>query len=180
MASLGSRIAIWRISLRFFSPPENPSLTDRLMKLRSISTSSIFSLANSRKSIASISSQPALAAQRVERGAHEIEVSDAGDLHRVLEREEDPGRGAVLGRHGEQVLALEEDLAGDLVGLVAGEHVREGALARSVRPHERLHLARLELETEAPEDLVVADLGVEVRDGEHQPTLPSRLTFKSL
>jgi hypothetical protein len=110
----------------------------------------------------------------------EIKVSDAGDLHRVLERKEDPGRGTVLGQHGEQVLALEEDLAGDLVGLVAGEHVREGALARSVRPHERLHLARLELETEAPEDLVVADLGVEVRDGEHQPTLPSRLTFKSL
>ena len=97
----------------------------------------------------------------------------------MLEREEDPGRGAVLGRHGEQVLALEEDLAGDLVGLVAGEHVREGALARSVRPHERLHLARLELETEAPEDLVVADFGVEVRDGEHQPTLPSRLTPRS-
>ena len=41
MASLGSRTAIWKISLRFFSPPENPSLTDRLMKLRSISTRAI-------------------------------------------------------------------------------------------------------------------------------------------
>ena len=115
---------------------------------------------------------------RSEVPAHRLD-RDFGALQ-VLEREEDPGRGAVLGRHGEQVLVLEEDLAGDLVGLVAGEHVREGALARSVRPHERLHLAGLELETEAPEDLVVVDLGVEVRDGEHQPTLPSRLTFKSL
>ena len=107
--------------------------------------------------------EPALAAQRVERGAHEVEVPDAGDLHGVLEGQEDPGGGAVLGQHRQQVLPLEEDLAGDVVGLVAGEHVREGALAGPVRPHERVHLARLELEAEAAEDLVVADLGVEVR-----------------
>ncbi len=108
--------------------------------------------------------EPALAAQRVERRAHEVEVPDAGDLHGVLERKEDPGGGAVLRQHRQQVLPLEEDFAGDVVGLVASEHVRESALAGSVRPHERLHLARLELEAEASEDLVVADLGVEVLD----------------
>ena len=157
MASLGSRIAIWRISLRFFSPPENPSLTDRLMKLRSISTSFIFSLAKLEEVHRVELVEPALAAQRVERGAQEVEVPDAGDLDGVLERQEDPGGGAVLGRHREQVLPLEEDLAGDVVGLVAGEHVGEGALAGPVRPHERVHLARFELEADAPEDLVVAD-----------------------
>src|SRR3972149_1013372 len=31
-ASLGSRTASWRISLRFFSPPEKPSLTARFMR----------------------------------------------------------------------------------------------------------------------------------------------------
>src|SRR5580765_3256117 len=33
IASLGSSSAIWKISLRFFSPPENPSLTARLSSL---------------------------------------------------------------------------------------------------------------------------------------------------
>ena len=98
----------------------------------------------------------------------------------MLEGQEDPGRGPVLGQQGEQVLTLEEDLAGDVVGLAAGQHVGEGALARAVRPHDRVHLARLELEGDASEDLVVADLGVEVLDREHQPTLPSRLTLRSL
>ena len=32
MASFGSSTAIWKISLRFFSPPEKPSLTERLSK----------------------------------------------------------------------------------------------------------------------------------------------------
>ena len=30
MASFGSSTAIWKISFRFFSPPENPSFTGRL------------------------------------------------------------------------------------------------------------------------------------------------------
>ena len=38
IASRGSRSAICNISLRFFSPPENPSFTERAMKLASIST----------------------------------------------------------------------------------------------------------------------------------------------
>ena len=82
----------------------------------------------------------------------------------MLEREEDPGHGAVLGRHREQVLPFEENLAGDVIGLVAGKHIRECAFAGAVRPHERLNLASLELEAQAPEDLVVADLRVEVFD----------------
>ncbi len=42
MQYLGSSMAICRISLRFFSPPENPSLTARAVNLRSISRPSIF------------------------------------------------------------------------------------------------------------------------------------------
>ena len=38
----GSSIIIWRISLRFFSPPEKPSFTARAVNLRSISSRSIF------------------------------------------------------------------------------------------------------------------------------------------
>lgn len=39
----GCNIAIWKISFRFFSPPENPSLTERLANLLSSSTIARFS-----------------------------------------------------------------------------------------------------------------------------------------
>src|SRR6266850_2275106 len=81
MASLGSSTAIWKISFRFFSPPEKPSLTERPVKLWSIATSFIFSLASARKSIASSSSSPrrlrsALRAVRRRRGEEELDAMD--------------------------------------------------------------------------------------------------------
>ena len=41
-ANRGSSIAICRISQRFFSPPEKPSLTERDVNFRSIFRRSIF------------------------------------------------------------------------------------------------------------------------------------------
>ena len=58
MESLGSSIAIWNISLRFFSPPENPSFTDLLASLESSSTIALFSRISLRKSAAFIGSLP--------------------------------------------------------------------------------------------------------------------------
>src|SRR5664280_1578884 len=124
--------------------------------------------------------EPASPAHRIERHAQEVQVAHPGDLHRVLEGEEEAGRGTVLGRQGEQVLVLEADRAGDAVGLVAGKHVGEGALARAVRAHDGVYFARRNFEVDSPEDLVVTDLGVEVLDLQHHPTLPSRLTLRSL
>ena len=43
IASFGSSSAIWKISLRFFSPPEKPSLTARLSIDLSMSSSFAFS-----------------------------------------------------------------------------------------------------------------------------------------
>ena len=50
MAISGSRIAIWRISLRFFSPPEKPSLRKRSAKDGSMSSRSIHSMIDRRSS----------------------------------------------------------------------------------------------------------------------------------
>src|SRR5664280_2260072 len=124
--------------------------------------------------------ESSLPTHRIERHAQEVQVAHPGDLHRVLEGEEEAGRGTVLGRQGEQVLVLEADRAGDAVGLVAGKHVGEGALARAVRAHDGVYFARRNFEVDSPEDLVVTDLGVEVLDLQHHPTLPSRLTLRSL
>src|SRR3954471_18759906 len=58
IASFGSSSAIWKISLRFFSPPENPSLTARESIDLSISSSVDFSLTSCMNSIASSSGWP--------------------------------------------------------------------------------------------------------------------------
>ena len=58
MASFGSSTAICKISLRFFSPPEKPSFTERFMSFSSISSSLSFSRNMGKKSMASISSRP--------------------------------------------------------------------------------------------------------------------------
>src|SRR3954471_15773263 len=58
IASSGSRTAIWRISFRFFSPPEKPSFTGRLSSDSLIWTRLAFSLMSLRKSAASRSCWP--------------------------------------------------------------------------------------------------------------------------
>ena len=60
-----------------------------------------------------------------------------------------PRGGALVGLHVEQVLAVEQHLAcGRLVVRLAGEHIGERRLARAVRPHDRVHLARVHREVE--------------------------------
>ena len=54
----GSSTAMWKISFRFFSPPENPSLTGRLSSPSSICTSRILPRTILRNSMASISGSP--------------------------------------------------------------------------------------------------------------------------
>ena len=116
----------------------------------------------------------------VERRPQEIEVGDAGDLDRVLEGEEDARGRPLLDRHRQQVAPVEDDAAGgDFVALPAGEDIGERALARAVRPHDRMDLAAREFERDAAQDLLAVDARVQAPDREHQPTLPSRLTLNS-
>src|SRR5262249_12018205 len=71
-----------------------------------------------------------LLALRVERGAKEGHGGDAGNFKRILEGEEKTLGGALLGREGENVLAVEQHLPlrHDVV-VLPGEHVRERRLA---------------------------------------------------
>src|SRR5689334_14533884 len=93
----------------------------------------------------------------------------------------------LLWSHGEEVLALVQHLSGgDRVRRVPGEHLGQRALPRAVRPHDRVHLARVHREIDALEDLPTFHRGMEVSDFENHlsrfpfplsphPTLPSRL-----
>ena len=58
MLNEGSSTAIWKISLRFRSPPEKPSFTPRLMKCASSPTSLRFSRSSFRNSVAPSGSWP--------------------------------------------------------------------------------------------------------------------------
>ena len=96
---------------------------------------------------------PAGLAAFVEGGAKKVSAVDAGNFHRILEGEEDSGAGAILGLHGQEVGALEEDGAGgDLVFAAAGEDLGEGAFAAAVGTHDGVDLAHLEREVEVLEN----------------------------
>ena len=87
--------------------------------------------------------------------------AEAGDRGRVLEREEHPEAGPLVGAQLEDVAALPVDLAaGDDVRRVAEEGVGERRLARAVGAHDRVDLALADLEVDPLEDL-----GGRARDG---------------
>ena len=138
MASSGSSMAIWRISLRFFSPPEKPSFRWRSPKAGSMPSRFIHSIIVSRTSSTDRSS-PSPGRQGL---AQELDDRDAGDLLGVLEGQEHPGLAPHVGRPGGDVLALEADGArGDLVGGVAEQRAGQRRLARAVRAHQGVDLA---------------------------------------
>src|SRR5690606_34456857 len=117
----------------------------------------------------------ARAALRVQGRAQEIGVVHARDLDRVLEGEEQAGRGPLLGRQRQQVATLEGHFAGgDLVALAPRQHVAQGGLAGAVGTHDGVHLAGLYVEAESLEDLAAVDGGVEVVDLEHAGSLSDR------
>ena len=92
--------------MRFFSPPEKPSLTPRDRKLSSICMSFIL-LAHQAEELERVDfGQAALLAHRVHRRLEQVDVVDAGNLDRVLEAEEHARARALLGGQREQVASL--------------------------------------------------------------------------
>ena len=118
-----------------------------------------------RKSGVEIFALAARLALRVQRGAQEVHGGDAGDFDRILERQEHALGGALVGRHLQQVLAVEQDLAaGHLIAGLAGDDVGQRRLARAVRPHDRVHLALVHRERQPVEDLALLDTDLQVFD----------------
>ena len=100
--------------------------------------------------------------------SHQIAEAHAGKLDRVLHGEEQaPCRPLVRGEP-EELFAVDGDAAaGDLVVVAAHQHVRQRGLARAVRPHQRVHLARRDLEIDPRRDLLPGHGGVEIGDPQH-------------
>ena len=105
----------------------------------------------------------ALLALRVERGTQELDGRDAGNFQRILERQEQARGGALVGRHVEQVLAVEahRTCRRRVVG-PPGEHIGQRRFSRAVRPHDGMHLAGVHGEVEAPQNGLAVDLDVQI------------------
>ena len=175
IARRGSRIAIWSISLRFFSPPEKPSFTLRCISFSSISTSFIFSRASARNSIASSSGWPRCLRIAFSAAFRKYMFATPGistgywNARNMPSRARSSGASAVRSRPVEQHLALR-----DRHRRASGQHVRERALARAVRPHHRVHFARAHHQVDTAQDRGVAGAGVHVpRARAARPPCPS-------
>ena len=109
--------------------------------------------------VRSLGASPSIAVLAVRR---KLETRDAGDLDGVLHREEEPGAGALVDLHREDVLAVEgHGAGGDRVLRVAGDRVGQGRLAGPVGAHDRVRLAGLDGQGDAAEDLLGALLGLD-------------------
>ena len=88
---------------------------------------------------------------------------DARNFDRILERQEHALGGALVRRHLQQVFAPEQDFAvGDFIARLAGDDVRQRRFAGAVRPHDRVHLARVHGERQPMENLALLDTDLQI------------------
>jgi hypothetical protein len=154
-------MAICKISQRFFSPPEKPSLTERAVNLEQVHFFVEPLVIGGGVQLL------ALAEASLQRGAEEIGDAHAGDFARVLEREEKAGAGALVGLQFEDRTAVEEHFAaGDRVIRVAGDGLGQRGFAGAVGAHDGMNLTLADGEREALDDFLFADGDMEVFDFE--------------
>ena len=85
----------------------------------------------------------------------------AGNLNRILKREEESFVGAVLRFHIQEFLAIKYGLTlGDGIERVAGEDGAECRLARTVRAHNGMYLTVLNREVDALQYFFACDRGM--------------------
>ncbi len=97
---------------------------------------------------------------------HESHIVDARQLHGILHAEEDAAVGTLLGGQGQQVLAVETDLAArDLVAVPSRQYMGQGTLARAIGAHDGVHLAGGHLQVQPLQYGLAVDAGVQILDG---------------
>ena len=99
-------------------------------------------------------------------GADEVGDTDAGDLARILEGEENAGAGTLVNGHFKNPFSLQGDgAAGDNISFVAGDDLGKGGFSGAVWPHDGVDFAGWDLKADAFEDFgAVFESGVEVLD----------------
>ena len=139
--SRGSSSAICRISLRFFSPPEKPTLTPRRSISCSMPSLPATSRTRLRNSGVDSSASPRFLRCALSAVRRNVMVATPGISSGYWKARNRPLAARSSGARLEHVLAVEQHLAfGHLVVVLAGEHVGERRLARAVRAHDGVHL----------------------------------------
>ena len=98
---------------------------------------------------------------------HEVGDGDAGDVDGVLEGQEDPRPGALVGLQVQEALAVELHLAGGgLVPGVARQYLGQRALSGAVGAHDGVDLTLAQGQVDPLEDrqILLGHLGVETGD----------------
>ena len=104
----------------------------------------------------------------VHRGAQEVQVAHTRDLHRVLEGEKDPFPRALFWSKLQKVFPEVCDAStGDFVLLPSSKNVGEGAFSGAVRSHDGVYFAGLHFQSDALEDALALDAGMQVVDLQH-------------
>ena len=163
---------IWTISARFFSPPEKPTLTGRLSISASMPSAAAWARASLMNSAPDRSGSPR--ARRCVLSASRRNWSDdtPGISTGYWKPRNSPAAARSCGSSASRSCPSKVTAAfGHLIARPPAEHIGQRRLARAVRPHDRMHLARGHGERQPVEDRLVGDGGVEVFNLEHQSSL---------
>ncbi len=146
-----------RISWRFFSPPEKPSLTLRSPNAWSMSRSSIAAL-TSLTQCRSLGASPrtAVAAER-----RKFDIDTPGTSTGYCMARNKPGAGALVDAHRPARSAPSSVIEPDVTRVlrVSGDGVGQGRLARPVGPHHRMRFAGAHRQVDPVEDGDVVAVG---------------------
>jgi hypothetical protein len=148
--------------LRFFSPPEKPTLSapQHVLADAELARGVTHDLHEFGRGGFRLAARLAL---RVERGAQESHGGDARHFHRILEREEHALGGAFVGAHLQDALAIQQHIAfGDGVVRLAGQNIGERRFAGAVRAHDGRDLPLLDRQVQTVENLLVLDLDMQI------------------
>jgi hypothetical protein len=110
----------------------------------------------------------AMPALRVQRGLQQIDVADTRDFDGVLKREKESLARPFLGRKRQQIpIAIPHRAARHVIVIATGQYMRKRALARPVRPHDRVHFARVHAQVEPAQNRLAFHVDVQIADFKH-------------
>ncbi len=132
--------------------PRSRAFTDRLRRAGSISRRAMCSLARARNSMAPISGCRRSRRRAFSAVRRKYMLPTPGISTGYWKARKSPAAARCSGVSAEQVDTVERDRAGHVVPFPPGQDVRQRALARPVRAHDRVDLARADVEVEPVED----------------------------
>ena len=154
--------------MRFFSPPEKPTLRARLSISLLISSFSAAAFTLRMKSGVESSPSPRARRWALSVALRKVMVPTPGISSGYWKARNTPEAARSSGLNLEDVHAVEQDLAvEDLIILLAGDDVGQRRLAGAVGAHDGGDFAVLNGEVETVEDLLVLDGDGQVLDFDH-------------